>query len=181
MSKKQKRAIQKRILADTRVSVVIKNLRLKDLQRECVIRGMDFWQVPECSVLNLHSWLVKNWDNPIDKKLIFEYDKYMDEELEALGRSDLIHPSLSLGYFENPDTGEITKKRVKEVNPQRKFKKERTSEGIFTGTKKAYTYELAKKGIPKPEAIDLVIEKYPEANEKSISIWYNKAKKLNGK
>lgn len=181
MSKKQNRDLKNRILMDNRVSVIFKNLKLKDLQRECVIRGMEFWQVPECSILNLHSWLLKNWDNPIDKNRVFEYDDYMNKELEELDRSDLIHPSLGLGYSENSETGEVVKKRMKQVNPPKKSKKQRTPEGIFTGTKKAYTYELARNGVPKPEAIDKVLEKYPEANEKSVSIWYNKAKKLNGK
>ena len=38
-------------------------------------------------------------------------------------------------------------------------------------------YELAKKGKDKPEVIKLVKKKFPEAKDKSISIWFKKALK----
>jgi len=173
MAKKKKKPLSHSV----RVDVILKGLRLKDLQRECVLRGMEFKKVAECSILRLHSWLIQNWDNPIRREAIDEYDRWLDTELSELGRDDLIHPSLNLGSTEN-ETGQIVKKRIRQVNPQKKKKKSRTVDGIFTGTKKAYTYELAKQGIEKSEAIKMVIEKFPEAKEKSISIWFNKARKL---
>ena len=178
MSKKNQRAIKNRIINDTKIDAFIKDLRLPDIQRECIIRGMPFMEVCDSSVLQLHSYLIKNWDNPTDRDLIIAFDKWMDQELEELGREDLIHPMLNLGYTENQETGEKVKRRIKTVKPKIKKKRERTSEGIFKGTKKAYTYELSKQGIEKAKAIEMVKEKFPEANEKSVSIWYNKAKKL---
>jgi len=180
MSKRKRRAIKNQIIADSKVSAVIKELRLPDLQRECIMRGMAFQVVCDSSIPKLNSFLVKNWDNSLDRNLITEFDVWMDNELKSIGREDLIHPMLSLGHTENKDTGQVVKRKIKPIKPQKKKKRERTNDGIFKGTKKAYTYELAKQGIPKPEAIKMVKEKFPEANEKSVSIWYNKAKKLAG-
>ncbi len=178
MSQKYKRKVKNQQLQDIRVSTATKNLNLRGLQIECVLRGMDFEEIQDSSILNLHSWLIKNWDNPIHRHLVDDYDKWLDAELEAIGREDLIHPTLNLGSTQKSENGDIVKRKIRQVNPEKKKKRERTSEGIFKGTKKAYTYELAKQGIPKDQAIEMVIEKFPEAKDKSISIWYNKAKKL---
>jgi len=178
MSKKKNRAIKQRYLDDVRITTVFKKLKLKDLQRECVMRGLSFKEVGISSIPNLHSFLIKNWETPVDRSLIDQYDEWVDNELKELGRDDLIHPALNLGSTQDNETGETIKKRIRQVKPQKKAKKQRTSDGIFAGTKKAYTFELAKQGIEKKEAIKMVVEKFPEAKEKSVSIWYNKAKKL---
>lgn len=176
MSKKQQRAIKNLVIRDAKVDAVIKDLKLPDLQRQCVIRGMPFHDVVEATVLNLHSFLIQNWDNSVDRNKLIEFDVWMDQELTDIGRADLIHPMLNLGHTIKDDGG-IVKKKVKKIKSEKKKKRERTEDGIFKGTKKAYTFELAKKGHSKDEVIDMVLEKFPEANEKSISIWYNKARK----
>lgn len=177
MSKKQQRAIKNLQIRDVKVDVIIKDLKLPDLQRQCIIRGMDFNELCESSVLNLHSFLINNWDAPINRNRLSEFDNWYNAELKEIGCDDLIHPLLDLGHTINNDTGETVKRRVKKIKPEKKVKRERTEDGIFKGTKKAYTFELAKKGLKKSKVIDLVLEKFPEANEKSISIWFNKAKK----
>ena len=175
MSKAKQREIKKTALKSVRVDILLKDMKLKDLQRECIMRGMDFEQMVKSSVLNLSSWLINNWELKKDRELLNEFDHWNNRILYGGGNGDLVHDMLNLGYFED-DTGKIKQKRVKGIRKEHK-KKERTEDGIFKGTKKALTYECAKKGLSKKDTIDKVMAQFPEASEKSIGIWYNKAKK----
>lgn len=177
MSKKKQRAIKKQMLKDVRVDVFLKNYKLKDLQRECIMRGMDFEEMVKSSVMGLQSWLIDNFEKAKDKSLLTDFDVWMDRILYGGGNGDLVHPSLNLGHFQDEETGIIREKKIKGFRKSIN-KKERTADGIFKGTKKAYTYELCKQGKTKDETIELVMEKFPDAKDKSIGIWYNRAKKL---
>lgn len=177
MSKKKLRAIKNQKLKDVRVDVYLKDYRLKDLQRECIMRGMDFEEMVKCSIMKLQSWLIDNFEKAKDRNLLTEFDIWMDRILYGGGNGDLVHPMLNLGHYSDQETGTIKEKRIKGIRKD-VIKKKRTQDGIFQGTKKAYTYELCKQGKSKEETIDLVMEKFPEAKEKSIGIWYNRAKKL---
>ena len=162
------------------------NMKLKDLKRECVVRGLEFQKVIELSIPELSSWLRANFDTPTDHSLLDKFDDWQEVEIiEAMREKGeepgyFVHPSLRLGYVgEKDDEGIIIKrKRVKTIIPRKKKKRERTEQGIFTGTKKAYTFQLQSEGYDKKDVIQMVKDKFPEAVDKSIGIWFNKAKKL---
>ena len=176
MSKAKQREIKKTALKSVRTDILLKDMKLKDLQRECIMRGMDFEQMVKSSVLNLSSWLIDNWELKKDRSLLNEFDHWNNRILYGGGNGDLVHDMLNLGYFEDRETGEVKEKRIKGVR-KKTIKKERTEDGIFKGTKKALTYHLCKQGKSKKEAVEEVMKQFPEALEKSIGIWYNRAKK----
>lgn len=159
----------------------VESLALPNLKRECIIRGLPFGEVGNMSVLNLQSWFLKHFDNPIDVSSLEAYDLWVEKVLRDRGCDEaLLASTFRLSAVgERAESGEIIKKRrVKLLGPKVKKKKERTPEGLFKGTKKSFTYELAKDpAMNRVEAIKLVQEQYPEAKEKSIGIWFNRARK----
>jgi hypothetical protein len=158
-------------------------MKLKDIKRECVIRGMVFDDVVSKSIPDLCNWLRANFYNASDHNLLNIFDDWQEAQVLAFDPNSVIHSTLRLGYIaERDEDGNTTKrKRAKVIVAKKKIKRERTGEGLFTGTKKAYTFQLQKEGLNKTEVVTMVIDKFPEASEKSISIWYNKSRKLNGK
>ena len=179
---RKKRQFEKRI---TDVEKFIGSLRYKDLKRECVIRGMEFDDVIGGDFISLTNWLSRNFYSTITYELLDYFDDYQENLIKELieKRGDpsggIMHPSLRLGYVaEKNERGEITRrKRVKTLVKKKRLKRQRTAQGIFTGTKKAYVFELQQRGLSKEEVIKIVLEKYPDASHKSIGIWFNKAKK----
>lgn len=158
----------------------VESLNLPDLKRACIMRGLEFEKVGDLSTLGLQSWFLKNFDLPVDHKLLEEYDIWAEDLLRSRNVDEaLLNPYFRLSAVaERNENGDIVKrKRVRSMVPKVRKKKERTKEGLFTGTKKAYTYELAKQGLSKKEVLELVKKKYPEARDKSLGIWYNRAKK----
>lgn len=162
------------------------SMKLKDLKRECVIRGLPFDQAIGMSIFNMMSWFRENFYNKIDTHLLNKFDDWQEEEIlkrakeKGINPEYTVHPSLRLGYIAERD-GEgniIKRKNVKMIIKRKKVKRERTKDNLFSGTKKAYTYELQQNGKTKQEVIKLVMEKFPEASEKSIGIWFNKSKKI---
>lgn len=163
----------------------IPKMNLKDIKRECVIRGLEFKRIVYFSIPQLTNWLRDHFYDPTDHKKLDEFDEWFDNtlkaELESRGEKidQYFHPSLRLGYIaETDEDGNVIKrKKARTIIKKKKKKRERTRDGIFTGTKKAYTFELQKQGKDKATTIKMVMEKFPDASEKSISIWYNKSKK----
>lgn len=162
------------------------NLKFKDLKRECVIRGMEFEAVVSQGVIHLSNWLRTNFMVVPKHELLNAFDEWQEEQIRIAMRAksqnpeEIIHSSLRLGYIaETDEDGNVTKrKRVKTVIRKRKKKRDRTSDGIFQGTKKAFTFTLQQQGFSKEEVIKKVKEQYPEASEKSVGIWFNKSRKL---
>jgi len=149
------------------------------LKRNCIIRGMPFEEAVDATVLKLQGWFIKNYMKPAVTDLLDQYDAWNEKALRARGLDDVFfHPSLRLGYIgtQDEDGNTLTTKKIRGLKKQ-KVKRDRTETGIFSGTKKAYTYQLQAEGKTKEETITLVKEKFPEAQDKSIGIWYNKAKK----
>lgn len=163
----------------------IGNLRYRDMKKECVIRGMDFDKVIEGSIPGLTNWLRAHFNNTSQYELLDIFDDYQENLIKGFlkekGKNEdfLIHPSLRLGYIaeKDEDGNVIKRKRVKTIVKKKKHKRERTSQGIFSGTKKALTYQLQKEGLDKKEVVKKVLEEYPDASIKSIGIWFNKSRK----
>lgn len=183
----------------------LQNYNFKDLQRACLVRGLNFSDMPEMGFFELQSFFIKNFLVETDNTLLDKYDQWFESEMALEGKgvdnpeySYMFHPSLRMGFYTGEDDeGNLvgSKKPRKFKKPKVEKKRERRKDlgGIFAGTKKAMTMELAKDILTKryeqnPEEepnhekilariIKKVAKEFPDANEKSIKIWYNKIKK----
>lgn len=185
MSRKKRKFEENATAADAH----LRDMKFKDLKRECVSRGMDFEDVIAGNIPKLSNWFRDHYFDPVLPKLLDQFDDWQEELIrdamlkKGQDPNTVIHPALRLGYIaEKDEEGNVTKaKRVKLLVKKKKKKRERTQDGIFQGTKKSLTYTLQKEGKSKEETIKTVLEQFPDASEKSISIWYNKAKKFHAK
>lgn len=164
-----------------------RNMKYKDLKRKAVILGMPFPDACAAGVFDLIKYISNSTNKP-DKSLIDQYDEWADKQLEAIGygKTDPIRNSrLRLGFLGEEGEDGIRKlkrvpgiKKTKEKKPPR----ERDSFNLIKGTKKSYCYELTEKGFDQERVVRRMKKKFPDANEKSIQLWYRAAKrKLNGK
>lgn len=172
---------------ESRAQAELQEMKHKDLKRACIVRGLEFEQVVNLSVPSLSNWFVLNYENSQNTILLDEYDAWLMGKLKERGINDgdaLFHPNLRLGYHGdfNPETGEPIIKRPRGIKKLKKPKRERDEvTKLFTGTKKALTYQCQKEGKTLEETYKIVKEQFPEAVEKSMKIWYNRSKKANAK
>lgn len=166
---------------------LLTKLKRKDLVKECIIRGLPYHMGGESSP-KLSGWLIQNLDNGQDITRLNEYDAYREQELIKSGHLDenkvLLHPSLKYGVTGNSEDWEDkvvftkhSKKSDKVKLDKPRVKREKDESGVYKGTKKALTFKLALEGKALDDVIDAVLEAFPEANDKSISIWYKRALK----
>lgn len=155
------------------------DLNYKDLKKECIIRGLDFEQTTFASFPFLSGWLLENQFIESDLNNLIKYDKWVEEGLIEAGKDYLVHKSLRLSYLSEDQIEEKTNKIKNKKFPIKKEKRVKNELGLYTGTKKAYTYELAKKGKKINLIIKRVMKRFPDAKEKSIKIWFNRANKEN--
>jgi len=153
-------------------------MRYKDLQSNCISRGMTPEDLVKGDINTLQTWLIINWDIPQNQLRLSEFDKWREIELEKAGFKG--EPYVRLGYIGqiDPNSGEvivINKSNKMLTKPKKRERDEET--GIFKGTKKAYTCELSRQGIAITQIIEMVVDKFPGAKEKSIKIWYKRFKK----
>lgn len=150
----------------------------KEVKREAVIRGMPFPDVVEADFYRLLSYIDSSNAKP-NIALVDKFDEWVDEQLSkaGYGKDDPLRSSrLRLGFIGDEDEeGKIKIKRVKGIPRPRKEKRERDQLGLYQGTKKSYTFELAGKGFEIDRVIRRVLKKFPDAKEKSIKIWYKAA------
>jgi len=153
-------------------------LTYKGLKIECIVRGMDFQKVVSGDATTLTGFLLKNSTNPVQIHLLDKYDDFIDLELTKSRKDYLIHPSLRLGYLSNNsddrekpliEKPKREKSEIKEVKSKSKDKR-----GIVKHTKKSLTAKLQSKGYKIEKVIRRVLRRYPDANIKSIKIWYRK-------
>lgn len=158
-------------------------MKHKDLKRACVVRGMPFDEVVNTSTPGLSNWFQSNYHRGQNPSLLDEFDYWTQIKLKERGYKDgdpMLSPSLGLGYIGevNPETGETIIKRPKGIKKLPKPKRERDSTtGLFKGTKKDLTYECQKQGLEFKEAFKKVLNQFPEAQEKSVRIWFNRSRK----
>jgi hypothetical protein len=166
-----------------KIQEVVETMDLRALKKNAIIRGLPFEELGNLSVLRLCGWIIKNFNNVIDIDLLDKYDVWAEKFMRERKMDDcFFHPCFKLGFVgETDEEGKIlTIKKPRDIIKPKKAKKVRTSQGIFLGTKKAYTYELQSKGTSKEKTIELVLLKFPEAQEKSILIWWKRSAKANG-
>lgn len=154
----------------------LKNMSFKDLQRRAIILGMPFPDVVSSDYFRLESF-IRNSPNKPDYTLIDKYDEWMDRQLEERGyaKDDPMRSyQLRLGYVREEDEETKVKRlgRVRGLPKPKKPKREKDESGLWKGTKKSYTFELAKRGFSLERVVKRVTKKFPEANIKSIKQWY---------
>lgn len=158
----------------------IANSKYKDLQKACIVRGIGFDKLVEGSYLSLCHFLRKEWVNPINENRLQEFDDWRMKIMRELGKEN--EPFIRLAYTpENPEEGVIAKiknEKPKSDKPKRELD---NSLGIMGGTKKHLTYNCQTSGKTLEETVKIVMEKFPEAQPKSISIWYKRSKKASPK
>ena len=169
-----------------RASSAGNHMTYRDLKRQAITLGMPFPDACGCGIFGLINYIDHAKTEP-DPTLIDKYDKWIEHQWDEIGlpaNDPLRHPNLRLGFIGNevdPETGEVKQKqrRVPGLKKPKKGKPktEKDSFGHVKGTKKQYTWELAHKGYELPRVIRRVLKKFPEANEKSISLWYRAAKR----
>jgi hypothetical protein len=154
-------------------------MRLIDLQRHCIIRGIQFELLVTLSVFQMQSWLDKHWDIKTETKRLDEFDQWRLDYMKSKGMP-ADEPFIRLGYIGSRDekTGEITSFLKPRKMKKTKVKRERdTKMGIFKGTKKALAFQCFQEGLDREKTIQKVISIFPDAKEKSIKIWWKTASK----
>ena len=157
-------------------------MKYRDLKIACIVRGMLFEDVVEGTYPSLSSWFVKNYTEKSSKKRLEQFDDWVTEKLMERGHaadSPLVQFRLST-VVDEQDNISIRTKSLKhaQVKKEKKPKRERdTTHNIFKGTKKALTFDCASKNMNIADTIARVLLEFPEAQEKSIKIWYKKALK----
>lgn len=157
-----------------------RNMTYKDLKRKAIILGMPFPDACKASVFGLIGYINSSENKP-DTSLIDQYDEWLDKQLEEIGygKDDPLRSSrLRLGFLgEESENGKRKGHRIPGIKKQKKAPRERDQYNLVKGTKKSYTYELAHKGFSLDRIIRRVKKKFPDANDKSINLWYRKAKR----
>ena len=191
MPKKQKK--QKRIRLNTygdevhedRVMRELQNMKHKDLQKACILRGMTSEEVVAKNHHDLVGWFHKNYENSQDPQRLVLHDAWVESQMVARGYTkgkEFLHPALRFGI-----PGDLEKvEKVKEVKPEKAQKIPSAGKttptknekfNIRTGTKKELTFLLTEEKIEIKEIIKQVKDAFPEAQEKSIKIWHKRALK----
>lgn len=183
----------------------LQQYNFKDLQRACLVRGMEPQDMVEADYFKLQSFFANNFHVDPDNSLLDKFDEWFGSEMALIGKGSdnpdyawMFHPDLRLGFHTGEDEkGNLTgsKKPRKFKKPVEKKKRTRRKDlgNIFAGTKKALTMELAKEILTKKykkkpnkepnhdviisRITKQVTKKFPDANDKSIRIWYNKMKR----
>jgi len=150
-------------------------LKLKDLKRSCIMRGIPFPRVIRYDVHGLQSWLFKNFQTRINPMRLEEYDLWFDQQLTKSGPVPL---ALRLSYFgEDDDGNRKSGKRDMFMLGVEKTKAEIAGFRPKRGSMKEMVFSLIKDGVSTKDTIFEVQDLYPGANEGSIKSWASKARK----
>lgn len=175
-----------------RIDRELAHMKHSDLQRECVLRGLEPKFIVEWDHHKLSNWFYHNYEKGQDVTKLAEYDIWMEQQLSDKGykKGDAVMaPCFRLGF--SPDI-----KEIKDINTPGVIKQTATvlsmvaaqkdetkpkrsvdeSTGVVSGTKKNLTFQLSKKGLSQDEIIRQVLEAFPDAQEKSIKIWIKREK-----
>lgn len=188
MAKKKSAMVDSMSSLEDRINRELAMMKHKDLQAACISRGLEFDNVLKFSHHDLANWFYKNYERSENPQLLNEYDAWVEEQLQKRGykKGDAImSPHLRLGFVPpmsdipepriiKPENSENNKPKI--VKTEKRKKDEST--GVYSGTKKNLTYQLTDEGKTTEEIIKAVIEKFPDAQEKSIKIWIKR--RLNG-
>lgn len=163
----------------------LSNMKHRDLQIACIVRGLPSDDVVNFNHHSLVSWFIKHYDNTQDETRLILHDAWIEEKLEGrpgfIKGQQFLHPALK---FARPgNIAELPNAKVLDVRPLAKALPEEVKKprakmneeiGVREGTKKALTFSLTLQGKAIEEIRKLVLEKFPDAQVKSINIWHKK-------
>jgi hypothetical protein len=158
-----------------------KDLTYRGIKRKAIILGMPFPDATGNSIGSLLNF-INNTPNKPDKSLIDKYDDWMDKRLEDNGyaKDDPMRNSrLRLGFLGEEENGSRKRKRIPGIKKDKKkaVPKEKDEYGLIKGTKKEYVWKLTGKGYTLDRIVRRTKKRFPEANNKSISLWYRTCKR----
>lgn len=176
---------------DIRINKALYNMKHSDLQKTCVLKGLEFRFIVEWDHHKLSNWFYHNFELGENPVLLDEYDAWMNKQLEERGykKGDSVFaPCFRLGFAPAIDEithiktpGVTTKVIPVSVTIKGEDKPKRSVDeatGVVSGTKKNLTFTLTKQGLDLPKIVEAVLKAFPDAQEKSIKIWYKRC--LNG-
>lgn len=146
-------------------------MRHIDLQRACIIRGITFDKLVNSTTGGLQDYFIRHYYDKVDNSRLDAFDEWREEIMKKRGKDE---PFIRLGFIgEVNESGEVISiKKPKKFKKPKKDKREKNSEfNIWAGTKKELTYQCTREGKTLDETIDIVMNKFPDAKEKSIGIW----------
>lgn len=172
MARRKKKPEQ--VKAEDSISGYMSRLKLKDLKRACIIRGIKFSRIPRYGVHDMQSWLYKNFSTRINPTLLEKYDDWFDEQIE----DSPVHIMLRMAYYAVDEDGNIKQERRNTMM----MGVEKTKIEVATfrpkrGSMKAMVFEMIRDGNTTKEIIEEVSSIYPASNEGSIKSWASKARK----
>lgn len=162
---------------EVRIDRTLKKMKHRDLQKACVLKGLEFQFVISYDHHKLANWFYKHFEDPEDLSRIPEFDVFMEKELTTLGykRGDpMLAPCFRLGYVPPEfagDAKEYKPRKNPSIEPNKPKREIDQTTGIVAGTKKSLTYSLTIQGMDLAVIVLKVKEKFPDAQEKSIKIW----------
>lgn len=170
---------------EDRINRVLAHMKHRDLQRACILKGLEFKLIVEYDHHKLANWYYKNFGEPEDLHHLEEYDIWVENVLQEQGykKGDaVLAPAFRFGF--SPEVngmkgiqtpGAATPPMKSEVEDKPKTKRVvDESTGVYSGTKKNLTYTLTNEGLGIEEILKRVLEKFPEAQDKSIKIWHKR-------
>lgn len=185
MNMSKTKAAKNQLNGNERAMRELANMKHRELQRACIVRGMNSQVMVDSDHHKLVSFFLDNYDNSQDEGLLLIHDIWVEGELQKKGYKKgeaLLSPALRFSYNGNIEQMEkpITIK-PKEIPQQAKKPKSTMDEttGVRSGTKKALTYSLTLEGLEIDEILKQVKTQFPDAQDKSVSIWHKKALKIN--
>jgi len=161
------------IRAEDYITGYMSKLKLKDLKRACVIRGIPFPRISRYSVHDMQSWLYRNFDKKINPTLLEKYDEWFQAQVE-----DPVHVMLRLAYYTEDSEGNVKKERRNTM--MLGIEKTKIEVATFKpkrGSMKAHVFHMIRNGHTTKEIIKEVMDQFPIANEGSIKSWCSKARK----
>lgn len=188
---KSKKTPAEDIDRDDRINRALGSMKHSDLQKACILRGLEFTKIVDWDHHKLSNWFYHNFELGENPLLLNEYDGWIEKELEKAGykKGDAVFaPCFRFGFsppineIEDIKTpGVVVRMHVPVVEKEQGEKTaKRTvdeSTGIVSGTKKNLTYQLSAQGLPLVDIVKKVMEQFPEAQEKSIKIWVKREQK----
>lgn len=166
-------------------------MNYRDLKIACIVRGMEFEDVVEGDHNSLQAFFIKHYHDLPHKDRLERFDNWMDKQLAKKYPADDPFRAFRLSSVLDDTTEEPkVKAKIKKALPKtpKKPRREKNSTfNVFKGTKKEYTMELTHKLLKagknmeskklQQKLVEAVIKKFPDANEKSIIIWYKRVVK----
>lgn len=178
------------VTKEDKVNRALQGLKHRGLQRECIVRGMTFQEVVDADHWRLATYFYDHFEDPEDLSKLTDYDTWMEAKLEERGHKKgdvILSPSFRFGFapdldqigtIQTPGRPRLEKPVGDAIAPPAKREVD-TETGVVSGTKKNLTYQLTDQGLAIDEIIDKVVESFPQADPKSIKIWYKRRLKEN--